>query len=130
MNWKKALVSGIVAAIVLIALGFVFSMLYPAANVWYMEVFANMNMTMMWVSTFLLGLFMGIVFSVVGSAVPGTGWYKGINYGVMVWLLAGLMWPVMALGWAPINITIFDLATGLIMYAFAGAALALVYERV
>jgi len=130
VDYKKGILSGIVAGVVLIALGFIFSMLYPAYNEWYMTVFAEMNMTMMWVSTMLLGIFMGIIYSIVGSTIPGTGYKKGFNYGILVWLLAGLMWPIMAIGYAPVMITIFDLVTGLIMYGLAGVALVLVYEKV
>lgn len=129
MDLKKGILSGIVAAIVLIILGFVFGMLYPTYNEWYMTIFAEMNMTMMWIATLWLGIFMGIIYSVVESTVPGTGYKKGLNYGVMVWLLSGIMWPVMAIGYAPISITGYDLISGLIMYVIAGIALAAAYNK-
>ena len=124
MDYKKNLIPGIVAAVVLVVLGFVMSMIYPASTAWYMEAFASMNMTMMWLGTALVGIFMGLFYGVVGKAIPGKGLRKGINYGLMIWLFAGVMWPVMAIGWAPLNITIFDLVGGAVTYALTGAAIA------
>jgi hypothetical protein len=129
VDYKKGLLSGIVAAIVMLVLGFIFMIPFPEYSAWYMEAFAGMNMTMMWISTFLLGLFMGIFYSVVGSTIPGKGYMKGINYGIMVWLLAGIMWPVMSIGWAPMSVTVIDFVTGAIMFALSGAALVAVYDK-
>ena len=94
-----------------------------------MTVFAEMNMTWMWVATMLTGIFMGLIYSIIGKSIPGKGYRKGFNYGVLVWLLAGIMWPIMAIGYAPLMITIYDLITGLIMYGLAGVALAAVYNK-
>jgi hypothetical protein len=66
---------------------------------------------------------------VINSAVPGEGTRKGVNYGIMVWLLAGLMWPIMMMGFAPVYMWITELVSGLISYSIAGAVIAIIYER-
>ena len=104
-------------------------MIYPAYSEWYMTMFTDMNMNMMWISTIIFGIFMGLVYSVVGKAVPGKKCRKGFNYGLMVWLLAGLMWPLMSIGFAPFMISMYDLITGFITYGLAGIALVKVYEK-
>jgi uncharacterized membrane protein len=128
MDYKKGLLSGIVVGIVLVVLGFVSGMLIPANNEWYMQMFPDISLTSMVLSMFLMGPFMGLVYSIVEPSVPGDGLRKGINYGIMVWLFAGVMWPVMASSFAPLNIWLGDLISNLILYAIAGAVLVKVYK--
>ncbi len=109
-------------------MGFVSGMLMPANNEWYMQMFPDISLTSMVLSMFLMGPFMGLVYSVVEQSVPGEGLRKGINYGVMVWLFAGVMWPVMASSFAPVSIWLGDLISNLILYTIAGAVLVKVYE--
>jgi uncharacterized membrane protein YagU involved in acid resistance len=129
MDYKKGILSGIVAGIVLLVLGFIMSMIYPAYSEWYMKVFAEMDMTWMWIATMLTGIFMGLIYAVINKSIPGKDCKKGFNYGVLVWLLAGVMWPIMAIGYAPIMITIYDLFSGFVMYGLAGVALSKVYAK-
>jgi len=129
MDIHRGAPSGIVAGIILLALGFVFSFIYPASTEWYMNTFDGMNMIMMWLATFLIGLFMGLTYSVVESSIPGEGARRGVFFGIIVWLFAGTMWPIMAIGFAPFTVTIFDVVSGFIMYIIAGAILVLVYDR-
>lgn len=105
MEWRKGLVSGIIAGIVIVVIGFVF-MMVPGASEWYSATFPEMvtskAMWTMMISIWLIGVFMGLIYSVISSAVPGEGLRKGVNYGIMVWLLAGVMWPVMMMAFAPV----------------------------
>jgi MFS family permease len=98
MEWKKGLISGIIAGIVMLIIGSAFMMI-PGVTEWYTEKFPEMvaptAMSIMTVGVVLSGIFMGLVYSVVNSAIPGEGARKGLNYGIMVWLLAGLTWPIM-----------------------------------
>ena len=133
MEWKKGLISGIIAGIVLMIIGFAF-MTVGGTSEWYKTMFPEMTTTdAMWTGTLsilLIGVFMGLIYSVINSAVPGMGARKGINYGFMVWLLAGIMWPVMMIAFAPVSIWIVELISGLISYSIAGAAIAVIYEKI
>jgi uncharacterized membrane protein len=132
MEWKKGLISGIIAGVVLTVIGFAFMMI-PGTSEWYSTTFPQMAapeaMWAMTLSIFLVGLFMGLVYSVINSAVPGEGARKGVNYGIMVWLFAGVMWPVMMMGFAPAYIWIIELITGLINYSITGVVIAIVYKK-
>ncbi|MFQ6137000.1 MAG: hypothetical protein ACE5PM_07455 [Candidatus Hydrothermarchaeales archaeon] len=133
MEWKKGLISGIVAGIVLLVVGFVLTSV-AGTNEWYSANFPQMvspgGMYSMTLSILVMGVIMGLVYSVINSAVPGDGTRKGVNYGIMVWLLAGLMWPIMMMGFAPVYMWVVELISGLINYSIAGAVLVIIYEKV
>ncbi|MBI2675273.1 MAG: hypothetical protein HYX24_02350 [Candidatus Aenigmarchaeota archaeon] len=132
MDLKKGVITGVVAGIVMIALGFVF-MAATGTSDWYQKTFPMMvsqqAMPFFILSIFLAGLFMGLVYSVVNPSISGAGWKKGAYYGLFVWLLAGTMWPVMMIGFAGINIWLVELIAGLIEYAITGAVIAIVYSK-
>lgn len=132
MEWKKGLISGIIAGIVMLIIGSAFMMI-PGVTEWYTEKFPEMMaptaMSIMMVGVVLGGIIMGLVYSVINSAIPGEGARKGLNYGIMVWLLAGLTWPIMMMGFAPAYLWIAELINGLIMYSIAGALLAIIYGK-
>ena len=132
MEWKKGLISGIIAGIVMLIIGSAFMMI-PGVTEWYTEKLPEMvaptAMSIMMVGVVLIGIFMGLVYSVINSAIPGEGARKGLNYGIMVWLLAGLTWPIMMMGFAPAYLWIAELINGLITYSIAGALLAIIYGK-
>lgn len=132
MEWKKGFVSGVTAGVVLTAISLLCWMV-PSTAEWYSTTFPMMvapeAMPAMTLSIFAVGLFMGLIYSVISPAVPGEGIRKGINYGIMVWLLAGLMWPIMMAGFAPTNVWMTELAAGLAGYAITGAAIAIIYSK-
>ncbi len=132
MEWKKGVISGIVAGIVMLIIGSAFMMI-PGVTEWYTVTFPEMvtptAMSIMTVGVVLSGIFMGLVYSVINSAIPGEGARKGLNYGIMVWLLAGLTWPIMVMGFAPAYLWIAELINGLITYSIAGAVLAIIYGK-
>ena len=132
MEWKKGVISGIIAGIVMLIIGSAFMMI-PGVTEWYTEKLPEMvaptAMSIMMVGVVLIGIFMGLVYSVINSAIPGEGARKGLNYGIMVWLLAGLMWPIMMMGFAPAYLWIAELINGLITYSIAGAVLAIIYGK-
>jgi hypothetical protein len=133
MDWKKGLITGIAAGVLLIMISFV-SMLYPATGEWYSKTFPQMmNPTGMLtgpISSFMMGLIMGLIYSIVHSSIPGKGLEKGVRYGIIVWLLAGLMWPIMMMSFAPVNIWIMELLTGLITYSIVGVIISLIYQKI
>ena len=132
MEWKKGLISGIIAGIVMLIIGSAFMMI-PGVTEWYTEKFPEMMaptaMSIMTVGVVLSGIIMGLVYSVINSAIPGEGARKGLNYGIMVWLLAGLTWPIMIMGFAPAYLWIAELINGLITYSIVGAVLAIIYGK-
>lgn len=132
MEWKKGVISGIMAGIVMLIIGSAFMMI-PGVTEWYTEKFPDMvettAMSIMMVGVVLIGIFMGLVYSVINSAIPGEGARKGLNYGIMVWLLAGLMWPIMIMGFAPAYLWIGELINGLITYSIAGAVISIIYGK-
>ncbi len=135
MEWKKGVISGIIAGIVMLLIGLVFMMIpfTPGVTQWYSVTFPEMSspmaMSIMMAGIVLSGIFMGLVYSVINSAIPGEGARKGVNYGFMVWLLAGLMWPIMMMGFAPAYMWITELINGLITYSIAGAVIAIIYKK-
>ena len=133
MEWKKGVISGIIAGIVMLIIGSAFMMI-PGVTEWYTVTFPEimvspMAMSIMTVGVVLIGIFMGLIYSVINSAIPGEGARKGLNYGIMVWLLAGLTWPIMMVGFAPAYLWIAELINGLITYSIAGAVLAIIYGK-
>ena len=135
MEWKKGVISGIIAGIVMLLIGLVFMMIpfTPGLTQWYSVTFPEMSspmaMSIMMAGIVVIGIFMGLVYSVINSAIPGEGARKGVNYGFMVWLLAGLMWPIMMMGFAPAYMWITELINGLITYSIAGAVIAIIYKK-
>ncbi|MFQ5975074.1 MAG: hypothetical protein ACE5J5_01985 [Candidatus Hydrothermarchaeales archaeon] len=134
LEWKKGLISGVIAGILMLVVGSVL-MIAGGATEWYSLTFPTTmsspgGMYSMTVSVLVMGIIMGMIYSVINSAIPGEGTRKGVNYGIMVWLLAGLMWPIMMLGFAPVSIVIIEMITGLINYSVAGAVLVVIYEKV
>nr|AAU82649.1 hypothetical protein GZ18H11_22 [uncultured archaeon GZfos18H11] len=135
MEWKKGVISGIIAGIVMLLIGLVFMMIpfTPGVTQWYSVTFPEMSspmaMSIMMAGIVVIGIFMGLVYSVINSAIPGEGARKGVNYGFMVWLLAGLMWPIMMMGFAPAYMWITELINGLITYSIAGAVIAIIYKK-
>jgi hypothetical protein len=121
MELKKGLISGIIAAIVLIG---IFSMLINFANTGRY----GYNFPILYIGLFV-GIFMGLIYSVINSAVPGMGISKGLYYGFMVWLLAGFIWPLSIMPFAPTHIWILGLINGLISYPIAGAVMVIIYEK-
>nr|CBH39231.1 hypothetical membrane protein [uncultured archaeon]CBH39701.1 hypothetical membrane protein [uncultured archaeon] len=135
MEWKKGAISGIIAGIVMLLIGLVFMIIpfTPGVTQWYSVTFPEMSspmaMSIMMAGIVVSGIFMGLVYSVINSAIPGEGARKGVNYGFMVWLLAGLMWPIMMMGFAPAYMWITELINGLITYSIAGAVIAIIYKK-
>jgi uncharacterized membrane protein YagU involved in acid resistance len=130
MEWKKGVASGIVAGIVLLIVDFILAMV-PGSSEWYSATFPSMvsqsGMLIWMASVFVVGFFMGLIYSVLNSAISGESIKKGAKYGVMVWLVAGLMWPIMMVSMTPAYLVVVELVSGLIGYVITGAVIGAVY---
>lgn len=127
MKWKRGLIAGIIAGIVLNIISFLFGLL-PGKNEFYTQMFPGMmslgGLIAMVVSLLLIGLFMGLIYSVIHTSLPRSKVQKGAVFGVMVFLLAGTMWPVMMMGFASAYIWITELIAGMVEYVVAGVLVA------
>jgi hypothetical protein len=132
MEWKKGLVAGIITGILIIILEFLL-MVIPGYSEWYMVTFPQMmspaGMITGPASSFIMGIIMGLIYAMINRSIPGKGLMKGINYGIMVWLLSSLMWPIMMMSFAPVYMWITELASGLIIYSIVGAVISFIYGK-
>jgi uncharacterized membrane protein YagU involved in acid resistance len=133
MDCKKGIVSGIVATIVFFIVSFILEMLYPPRNAWFIQNFPEMmtgnGAMFFFLSMIVLGLAMGIFYDIFRQAISGQGIKKGLKYGIIVFILGGLMFPIMMLGYAPTDIAISEIVFSLINYSIVGIAIEMVYSK-
>jgi len=130
---KKGWISGIVAGILLNIFSFIFSALVPGRNAWYAQAFPDMmgtvGMIVLIVAYFIPGLVMGLAYDVVHSTLPWKGLKKGMGFGIGAWLLAGTMWPIMMISYAPMSLWIPEFIIGFVNYSIVGTIIYLVSKR-
>ena len=104
----------------------------PGMNEWYAGIFPQLmtpaGLMSMTISTLVTGFFMGLLFTIVQPSIPERGVTKGAVYGIMVWMVAGLMWPVMMSSFAPAPILVLQVGSSFVAYALTGAVLGLLYR--
>lgn len=141
MKIKKGALAGVAAGITLIIVS---TILFFALSSWTLSlyqasaaVWKPMEPLSRWVGglyawLMIEGIILGIAYSVIHVAIPGSGLRKGLNYGALLWILVTI--PGMAMTYlffAVPNALILDwLAEGLVSYLIAGAVLAKVYDKV
>ncbi len=132
MNSKRSLMGGIVAGIALNVMSFAFGFL-PGKNEFYRQMFPGMisliGMATMIGSLLLIGIFMGLIYGVINTSLPGKKLKKGAIYGLMVFLLAGTMWPIMMISFAPVYIWLSELIVGLVEFVIAGIIVSVIYHQ-
>lgn len=132
MEWKKGMISGVVAGIVIIIVNFLF-MLIPAVSEYWSKTLPGYGtagvMGAIFASMIVLGLVMGMVYSLINRAIPGEGARKGVNYGLIVWFLAGIMMPIIHMGFAPTYVWAIELVSHLVGCLVAGIVLVVIYEK-
>ena len=130
---KKGVVSGIIAGVLINLFALVWNLLVPGRSMWYAQAFPGMasmlGLIVTVVSFFIPGLVMGLAYDVVNKSLPWKDWKKGFAFGVGVWLLAGLMWPIMMISYAPTSIWLAEFITGFVQYAIVGLAIEAVYKK-
>ncbi len=82
MDWKKGLISGVVAGIVMLVVGTVLMMVAGTSD-WYSKTFPEMvstgGMYSMSAAILVMGVVMGLVYSVINGSIPGEGTRKGVT---------------------------------------------------
>ena len=130
---KKGVITGIVAGITFEILGFLMMFGFPAQNEWYSQIFSDMMTTSGMLTTiisgFVVAFFAGAFYDTVNKVVKGKGWKKGAMYGLAIWVLAGTMWPIMMLSFAPMNILVTEWVLNIITYVLVGIVIATVHKK-
>jgi hypothetical protein len=148
MNWKIAIVGGLVYYIAVLVVSMVLGHFIhsPEAGVlaetyretstfWRPEL--NMNppdmslMWKMWVPSGVIGAFLTAgIYSVVRSSLTGAAWQRGLKFGVIAFLFG----VVNALGYRgvfnlPDNVWVWWLIGALVMYLIGGAVLGWISQK-
>jgi len=134
MNWKKGIIAGLAAGVVILAVGMLSgSMLgaqYTATPQLWKPMTGNWWYDMI-VVDLIEGIIYGLVFTVVYNGIPGNGWKKGLNYGLILWLVAtvpGMMMTYSTMA-VPDMIVASWLFGGLISFLIAGPVIAILYDK-
>ncbi len=140
MDIKKGVVAGFLAGIAMVIAdmavwgatqGYLLPLYQASAAVWKPMEPLSIWLAQMWAVTIADGILFGIVYSVLYNGIPGKNINKGLNYGVILWLVGNV--PGMAVTYlmmaVPTPIVASWLFGGLIDVLVMGAVLAVVYER-
>ena len=139
MNLKRALIAGVVVAIVsaifsMLTCGWLFNWVYllEPTNIWKpMEEVSGM--WYLWVN--LGGLFNGImlalVYALLYKGIPGTGIVKGLWYGGLVWLIGMIpgMFATYTFMTVATTAVIYWTVSGLFHYLLSGAIIGAIYKE-
>jgi len=120
------LIAGIVAAIVGYIVGYILMSMgiYPASpinsTIWYMV------LLVIW------GIVFAPIFAKAYNIIPGNGWKKGLNYGLLIWLLS----TIYAASWLTLPLTAAGFITagyycvfGIFTRIAYGVALGALYKK-
>lgn len=149
MNWKIAIIGGIVAYVAMFVVGFgtgyfihspeagVLAETYRAtASFWRPELNAvppdMMALMPMWITTGIIGaVIIGAIYSIVRSSLTGAAWQRGLKFGVVVALfgLVNLLgyWGVFNL---PNNVWQWWFIEGTILNLVGGIVLGIVAQKI
>jgi hypothetical protein len=120
------LIAGIVAAIVGYIVGYTLvSMgIYPASptnsTIWYMV------LLVIW------GIVFAPIFAKAYNIIPGKGWKKGLNYGLLIWVLStiyGALWLTLPLTTASFVAAAYYAVFGIFTRIAYGVALGALYKK-
>lgn len=134
MMWKKGIIAGIVTGVVIFVIGMVMGILlgvdYTKTPQLWKPMTGNWTYYMI-VVDIIEGIIYGLVFGIVMNSVPGNGWKKGLNYGLILWLVAtapGMMMTYFTMA-VPDMIVASWLFGGLISLVIAGPLIAIIYNK-
>ncbi|MFH0970784.1 MAG: hypothetical protein V1776_04985 [Candidatus Diapherotrites archaeon] len=133
MSLLKSIVSGVLAAVSFFVLGILFDQLYPARMIWFAEQYQDMMVGngafFFFLSILVVGLAWGLIYPIIQKSIPGSGWRKGVNYGLMIFFVGGIMFPVMIMGYAPLGVAVAEIVFSAIEWIVAGVVVQWVHER-
>ena len=74
---------------------------------------------------------LAVVYAVISPSLPGSGWIKGISYGIMVWGLRVVMWAFSTYMMSTMSAPRIAIAvvTGLIEVLILGISIAVIYPE-
>jgi uncharacterized membrane protein YagU involved in acid resistance len=100
-NWMRAILAGVVATLVMTAVGLWVAPLMglPAMNP--ADMLAGQmggNLALGWIAHLMVGVTLALIYAVVAPALPGAPWLRGALYALAPWLLAQLaVMPLMGM---------------------------------
>jgi len=134
IDWKKGIIAGIVAGIIILIVGMISGYLFSAdyaitpqlwkpmtGNWWYYMAAIDI----------IEGIIYGLVFTMLYDGLPGKGWMRGLNYGLILWFVGTIPGMLMTYSTMAVPDTLVAswLFGGLISLAIAGSAIAVVYDK-
>lgn len=135
INWKKGITAGIVAGIVILIVGLALGYLLPVDYTSTPQLWKPMTGDW-WYNMAAIDIVEGIIYAVVFTllfdSIPGKGWKKGLNYGLILWVVATI--PGMLMTYftmtVPDSIVASWVIGDLITLAIAGITISTVYNKI
>lgn len=94
INWSKAILGGVVATVVMTAVGLWVAPLMGIPPMNPANLLASAmgdSLVLGWTGHFMIGIILAISYAVVGPLLGGAPWLRGAIYGIAPWLVAALM---------------------------------------
>lgn len=128
-NWGRAILAGLVATLVMTAVGLWIAPMMGIPRMNPAEMLAGAmggNLLLGWLGHLMVGTVLALGYALVAPALPGPPWLRGALYGVAPWLVAQLI--VMPMMGMPVFSGSFAMAAGsLIGHLVYGAVLGGIY---
>jgi hypothetical protein len=90
-NWGKAIIAGLVATLVMTAVGLWVAPMMGMPPMNPAEMLAGAmggSILLGWIGHLMIGVILAIGYAIVAPSLPGPGWLRGALYGIAPWLLA------------------------------------------
>jgi len=135
MKTKKLIINGIIVGFVFLILDMLFAMItspffspYSDLAIWKIPP----NLAAGGVFDFINGFILVGVFMMIYNGIPGTGWRKGLNYGIIVGLFRVVMmsFSVIVMYAVPIELVVISLISGFIEIIVLCILLSMIYEKI
>lgn len=134
MKPKTILVCGIVTGILFILFDMIIAIATSPIFLPYSELAiwkTPPNISAGLVFDFINGLILVAVYTVIYNGIPGVGWQRGLNYGIIVGLFRVVMtaFSSIVMYTIPLALIVTSLLTGYIEIVIVCVLLAVIYER-
>ena len=134
MEVKKLVASGLVSAVIIFVVSFAVDFVvqripgfsYNVLSLGGMRPINDPVMILFFLHPVVLGFALAIVFAKLGRAFKGSAVERGKNFGLLMWLVAGLpsAWIVFSSMNYPVGFTINSVVAGAVYFVLAGITLA------